>query len=1024
MKQSILELLTEQSIFPTKEGNQEIERLSSDLSNLYECQNLFILSDVNYKVKYLLSSLMYNILNKYCDRMDERASNDFEDWIFNTIESEKQIFLDHQEIIVGFSKLYSVITCKLYECNDVFNQFYLRLEQFEGNDLRNTFIVLNLMISIVEEFNKSEKFNLIFFNKELSRIMKFSIDVLIKIYSQDLFDCVSDSLILVSLKLMDQCFSYQTITYVKHSNYKEDEIKIFTVNVPIDFSEVIENPQFIYLLFQYYYKMPKLRYLCLDILFKLASTNHSCFINYFKNNSIQIIYKYFIDNLCNIFQNQMFEETEIHLLCIISYKIQIYFTMETKLMENIKKYYSFIDLFYQFTLNILSIDFLLSNPQSVFYSILFWTRFLDSFFQIPSVKIRNHIHDLIVQICMKYFNLIIIGFTEYFQDVYLFFTKDDRYFYEQFRYVSILSEIDFQYFTNYFLSTIDTFKQQYISTYSYKDEIKLSIVIQIIVFMLISNQSTKFPDLIEQEISLFLTLYKLIQEPIIDINYYKSMHQENNLFFEEEIITFCFNFSSTVFGVDSFKSREHYLKIRKSQSNFNELDFSVASKQIFQRIILSLKTFDNSPVLIHKIVHLLEIVNIGIRNLDIDEETMKTFLFSDYSFLRKADQDCRINFLKLIYQKIFETKWKKEIPNLLDNFSNKIKKSFISKDIIGLSENLIDLSALFSVAIEKEDYLILFHWFFPSKLKIIEENLNQLINFSSFISSFFIFWKSFTESKGRRIVFDDFSPNGILLFKSSANIFTKYLNILKENTTSLNFSEYLSTFKLLLMNLNCIFDNNYVVFDAFLIYKDTVLIDLLTLFFETIQKIEIHTIYCYPECAYSFTQFLKTLISKHFNIIITLQAEFMELILYSIEYSIFSPNCNFDSLGFNSVYLFYTNIIKYVEFKYENIFKPTKELFLRLFQIVLNRTNEESRRITLAANPLKSILSYNFSLFSSLKIDFNSDNLNNEFSELKYELERTITTINERRMVTLLDNFGISVSKIPYEICIIPPITL
>ena len=100
--------------------------------------------------------------------------------------------------------------------------------------------------------------------------------------------------------------------------------------------------------------------------------------------------------------------------------------------------------------------------------------------------------------------------------------------------------------------------------------------------------------------------------------------------------------------------------------------------------------------------------------------------------------------------------------------------------LIGL---FADLRGLLQSAQSRATYLLCFDWLYPNKMPIIWRALDAWQGHPALTTLILKFFAEFVQNRGQRLVFDCSSPNGILLFRETSKLLTKF-GALKSNWSS------------------------------------------------------------------------------------------------------------------------------------------------------------------------------------------------------------------------------------------------
>jgi hypothetical protein len=93
---------------------------------------------------------------------------------------------------------------------------------------------------------------------------------------------------------------------------------------------------------------------------------------------------------------------------------------------------------------------------------------------------------------------------------------------------------------------------------------------------------------------------------------------------------------------------------------------------------------------------------------------------------------------------------------------------------------MADLSVLVSVPPREADFSPFIRWFIPHRIRMLEDRIHVIVSQPTLLTSVLEFWLNLVSNKGGRIVIEDFSADGIILFKSRLQFIRAFLDIFRQ----------------------------------------------------------------------------------------------------------------------------------------------------------------------------------------------------------------------------------------------------
>jgi exportin-7 len=220
----------------------------------------------------------------------------------------------------------------------------------------------------------------------------------------------------------------------------------------------------------------------------------------------------------------------------------------------------------------------------------------------------------------------------------------------------------------------------------------------------------------------------------------------------------------------------------------------------------------------------------------------------------------------------------------LGSLSNaELRSEGVKSPLIGV---LRDLRGIASSLHNRRTYLMLFDALFPSHFPLLTRIAEVWYDEPAVTTSLLKFTQEFVYNKANRVNFDQSSPNGILLFRTTSDIVCSYGRNLLTHATSIPEHEiYKKKYKGLGLALDVLvsaLSGNYVCFGVFALYNDPVLDNALDVALKLVLSVPLDDILSYPKLSKSYFAFLEILFRSHIGVVLSLDTPTLMQILNGV----------------------------------------------------------------------------------------------------------------------------------------------
>lgn len=203
----------------------------------------------------------------------------------------------------------------------------------------------------------------------------------------------------------------------------------------------------------------------------------------------------------------------------------------------------------------------------------------------------------------------------------------------------------------------------------------------------------------------------------------------------------------------------------------------------------------------------------------------------------------------------------------------------------GIIGAMRDLRGIAMSTFNKRTYNLLFDSLYPDSFPLLTRITNTWFDDPEVMTAVLKFIQEITSNKGQRIVFEQSSANGILLFRETSEIICSYgSRILSLPVQRDIYVEKYKGIRLMLNSLICALSGNYVNFGVFSLYNDQALQNALDVSLQLCLQIPLADILAYVKLSRAYFGFLEVLFRNHLDVLSGLDSTiFLQLVKSNLE---------------------------------------------------------------------------------------------------------------------------------------------
>mmetsp|Transcript_32480 Transcript_32480/g.37607 ORF Transcript_32480/g.37607 Transcript_32480/m.37607 type:complete len:1135 (+) Transcript_32480:435-3839(+) len=337
-----------------------------------------------------------------------------------------------------------------------------------------------------------------------------------------------------------------------------------------------------------------------------------------------------------------------------------------------------------------------------------------------------------------------------------------------------------------------------------------------------------------------------------------------------------------------------------------------------------------------------------------------------------------------------------------------------------------DLRGIAASLHNRRTYGALFDIMYPKHLSLLSKVADLWHDQPDVVISLLRFMNEFCHNKANRVNFDQSSPNGILLFRSTSDVVCAYGRRVIANGQPQNvFDIYKTRYKgmaLALNVLNSALGGNYVCFGVFALYNDPALKNALDVALQLTLGVPLDDILAYPKLSKAIFGFIEILFRNHITTVLALETRVIMQLMHAVHEGLQCSDAPLSSLCANTIdhlaTYYFNNLGKDKEAMHNlnkhlaaqpNLFSSlTATIFnLLLFGAPQNHWAVMRPMLSLVLASETSFTAYKDHLLSTQSTE-NQVLLNEAFNKLLADISRNLESANRDRFTQKLTAFRVA----------------
>jgi hypothetical protein len=833
--------------------SDSIHRICSDSASVGPCQEIAEDPSESPQIRYNAIRFLYVLIDHFSERWDSDMCASIYEWVLQTLQKDPESLLRADFLISGFAQMFGCLVLHRYSLDESFATFFDSLAPFFEDLSVLCTASLRLLSGVINAFSTSDNTKLrrlALSGSDLHKAMAKSGFVIGKVLSGA---CEPDArLVGAALRVISDGLGMDVQTSV--SMCLCDDVEVFAVSLPVDCTPLFSDPQFAHMLVLVAAEFPNTRRDVLELFYHVLSIRHCDIFKPQTNGRESTILPALYLTYVECFRELAADGSFIHELCLIAYKLNLGLTLGLRKLDpgrnlGLCNYAAYLEFLKELQFPLIRIDFFLQSPETVFYVIKAWTCFAKVFMDLAD-QMKAFICRTIVELAQCFYEVTVDLFTNHFHEATAIFIIDEKLgFFHEFDEFARMSQIDFTAIAEALLGEFKTRRRQYFSEHSGTSEVCLAILVQIFGVLLLTKPSTWNRELADLEVQIFRKILKLMHQTGDEIEEYLS---QGRCYLELTFLGFCQNLRNTNFGSQMVTNLHLLRNIGRPFPSIFQFLFdrcflllNSGSRELFQAATKSLSVYFMS-------------VNIELpieKFIEIEPE------------IAIGDRVCRDSFLRILYSLLFSERHKKRIPSFFEPISTRFDEQMQLFDSNAFVNLMADLSVFVSVLSRDSDFSPFVRWFIPRRIRMLEDRIPVIVDHPTLLTPVLDFWLNLVSNQGGRIVIEDFSADGIILFKSTAHFIRAFLGIIRQRP-DLGWQDYAEQFALTIRIMGEVCQAKWILFDVFRLYSDHCYADLLTEFFAALDTIAFQQIQQYPEVVTALADLIRGLLKSHSQTII------------------------------------------------------------------------------------------------------------------------------------------------------------
>jgi len=338
-----------------------------------------------------------------------------------------------------------------------------------------------------------------------------------------------------------------------------------------------------------------------------------------------------------------------------------------------------------------------------------------------------------------------------------------------------------------------------------------------------------------------------------------------------------------------------------------------------------------------------------------------------------------------------------------------------------------DLRGITSSLHNRKTYCMLFDILHPSHLQLLAKVADTWYDQGEVIFSLLRFMIEFCHNKANRVNFDQSSPNGILLFRSTSDVVCSFGTRLLSSCSGTNiqtdiYKQRYKSMALALNVLNSALGGNYVCFGVFALYDDPALDRALDISLQLILTVPLDDIIAYTKLSKAYYGFVEILFRNHMKTLMALETNILMQLMTAVHEGLQASDATLSSLCANTIdhiatFYFENGSKNKEEVHYLNKHLNAQPNFFSsltttLFNLLLFGAPQNHWAVM---RPMLSLMLASESSFNAYKEHLlctqtpeNRQLLNEAFGKLLHDVQRSLDSTNRDRFTQKLTAFRVA----------------
>lgn len=701
----------------------------------------------------------------------------------------------------------------------------------------------------------------------------------------------------LALSLSLKCLSFDFVG----TSLDESSEEFGTVQVPMPWRPVLEDPSTLQIFFDYYaITKPPLSKEALECLVRLASVRRSLFTN---DGERSKFLAHLMTGTKDILQTGkgLSDHENYHEYCRLLGRFKVNYQLAE--LVNVDGYSDWIRLVAELTSK--SLQSWQWASSSVYYLLGLWSRLVTS---VPYLKgdTPSLLDEFVPRITEGFitsrFDSVQAGYPEDLSDNPL---DNVELLQDQLECFPYLARFQYESTSLYIIKVMEPILQNYTEKSRMRGDIgelcvvegKLSWLVHIIAAILKIKQTVgsggESQEVIDAELAARVLQLINVTDSGLHTQRYGELSKQR---LDRAILTFFQHFRKSYVGDQAMHSSKLYARLSELLGLNDHL---LLLNAIVGKIVTNLKCYSQSEEVIdHTLSLFLELASgymTGKLLLKLDavkfilaNHTRENFPFLEEQRCSRSRTTFYYSIGWLIFTEDSPVKFRSCMEPLSQVFislestpDSMFRSDTVKYSLIGLMR---DLRGIAMATNSRRTYGLVFDWLYPAHMALFLRSISQWTDTPEVTTPMLKFMAEFVLNKAQRLTFDPSSANGILLFREVSKLIVAYGSriISLPNPTDVYAFKYKGIW-ICLNILSRAFAGNYVNFGVFELYGDRALADVLDIALKMIISIPLPDILAFRKLTKAYFAFLEVLFNSHITYILNLDTPTFMHIVGSLE---------------------------------------------------------------------------------------------------------------------------------------------